>query len=142
MNVLWIKCTSHGRGYIYKLEDYIVKNREVNLIGNLEENVPHNTMSFTLHDEDVYYKNTKINLETIHQAVFIFAYKIENIDVDFDGRQAFDFDSNRYIFFAVGLDDYSSFTKRRSPKWQTLTLPADKFRQCAVHIEQFLLCED
>jgi hypothetical protein len=31
--------------------------------------------------------------------------------------------------------------KRRSPKWQTVTLPADKFRQCAVQIYEFLLEE-
>jgi hypothetical protein len=29
--------------------------------------------------------------------------------------------------------------KRRSPKWQTVTLPADKFRDYAVHISEFLL---
>ncbi len=73
-----------------------------------------------------------------HTAVFIFAYKVENIDVDFDGREAYDFARNRYIFFAVKLDDYRLFMKRRSPKWQTVTLPADKFRQCAVQIQKLL----
>ncbi len=76
---------------------------------------------------------------TRHQAVFIFVYKIENIDVDFDGRDVFDFETDRYIFFTIELNDYRSFMKRRSPKWQTVTLPADKFRQCAVQISQFLL---
>ena len=74
-----------------------------------------------------------------HQAIFVFAYKIENIDVDFDGRDTFDFDENKYLFFCVKLDDYRKFMKRRSPKWQTVTLPADKFRDCAVHISEFLL---
>ena len=69
-----------------------------------------------------------------HTAVFVFAYKIENIDVDFDGREVYDFDANRYVFFAVKLDDYRAFMKRRSPKWQTVTLPADKFRQCAIEL--------
>jgi hypothetical protein len=63
----------------------------------------------------------------------------ENIDVDFDGRDVFDFDADRYMFFCVKLDDYRKFMKRRSPKWQTVTLPADKFRDCAVHISEFLL---
>ncbi len=76
---------------------------------------------------------------TRYQAVFVFVYKIENIDVDFDGRDVFDFDTDKYIFFTIELDDYRSFMKRRSPKWQTVTLPADKFRQCAVQISQFLL---
>ena len=74
-----------------------------------------------------------------HQAVFVFTYKIENIDVDFDGREVFEFDANRYMFFCVRLEDYRKYMKRRSPKWQTVTLPADKFRQCAVHINKFLL---
>ncbi len=74
-----------------------------------------------------------------HEAVFVFAYKIENIDVDFDGMDVLDLDDSRYVFFCVKLDDYRRFMKRRSPRWQTVTLPADKFRQSAVHISQFLL---
>jgi len=74
-----------------------------------------------------------------HQAIFVFAYKAENIDVDFDGRDVFHFARNRYIFFSVELDDYRKFMKRRSPKWQTVTLPADKFRQCAVQMQALFL---
>ena len=73
-----------------------------------------------------------------HTAVFVFAYRIENIDVDFDGREVYDFVQDRYVFFAVKLDDYRRFMKRRSPKWQTVTLPADKFRQCAVQMQNLL----
>jgi len=72
------------------------------------------------------------------KAVFVFAYKIENIDVDFDGRSVYDFDENRYLFFAIKLDDYRKFMIRRSPKWKTVTLPADKFRQCAVQIQKLV----
>lgn len=78
-------------------------------------------------------------LGTGHQAIFVFAYKIENIDVDFDGREVFDFNEDRYLFFCIKLDDYRRFMKRRSPKWQTVTLPAEKFRDCAVQIKRFLL---
>ncbi len=73
-----------------------------------------------------------------HLATFVFAYRIENVDVDFDGREVYDFDAGRYIFFCVKLDDYRSFMVRRSPKWQTVTLPADKFRQCAVQMQNIL----
>jgi len=73
-----------------------------------------------------------------HTAVFVFAYRIENIDVDFDGRDVYDFVQDRYIFFAVRLDDYRRFMKRRSPKWQTVTLPADKFRRYAVQMQSLL----
>jgi len=74
-----------------------------------------------------------------HTAVFIFAYRIENVDVDFDGRETYEFDGNKYIFFAVLLDDYRKFMVLRSPKWRTVTLPADKFRQHAVQLQNLLL---
>ena len=74
-----------------------------------------------------------------HRAVFVFAYRMENVDVDFDGRDIFDFDANQYLFFCVRLEDYRMFMKRRSPKWRTVTLPADKFRQCAMQLAEFLL---
>jgi len=74
-----------------------------------------------------------------HIAVFVFAYCMKNIDVDFNGRQIYEFDGNKYIFFAVRLDDYRKAMVLRSPKWQTVTLPADKFRQCAVQLQNLLL---
>jgi len=74
-----------------------------------------------------------------YQAVFVFVYKIEKIDVDFDGRYVFDFGGDRYMFFTIKLEDYRSFMKRRSPKWQTVTLPAEKFRKCALQISELLL---
>jgi hypothetical protein len=74
-----------------------------------------------------------------HEAVFVFAYRAQNVDVDFDGRDVFEFDANRYVFFCIRLDDYRKFIKRRSPKWQTVTLPADKFRQYAMQLGAFLL---
>lgn len=74
-----------------------------------------------------------------HQVVFVFAYRIENVDVDFDGRDFFEYENNKYVFFAVSLDDYIECMKRRSPKWKTVTLPAEKFRQCAQEISRLLL---
>jgi hypothetical protein len=74
-----------------------------------------------------------------HTAAFVFSYRIKNIDVDFDGRDVYDFDGGRYIFFCVKLQDYRRYMKVRSPKWQTVTLPADKFRKCAVQMQNLLL---
>ena len=72
-----------------------------------------------------------------HIATFVFAYQIENVDVDFDGREVYEFHSKRYVFFAVKLDDYCSFMKTRSPKWQTVTLSAENFRQYAVPMQNY-----
>lgn len=74
-----------------------------------------------------------------HQAIFVFVYGVEKIDVDFDGRCVFEYDANRYILFCIKLDNYRCFMKRRSPKWQTVTLPAHRFRQWAADVSEFLL---
>lgn len=74
-----------------------------------------------------------------HEAVYVFVYELENIDVDPDGRDVFEFDAKRYVFFCVKLDDYRQFMKQRSPRWQTVTLPADKFRESIAEIKDFLV---
>jgi hypothetical protein len=74
-----------------------------------------------------------------YDAFFIFAYGIENIDVDFDGRECFQWGPRRYVFLAVRLDDYRKFMKLRSPKWRTVTLGADDFRRCAIPLEELIL---
>ena len=73
-----------------------------------------------------------------HTAVFVFAYRIEKVDVDFDGRDFYDYAGRRYIFFGVRLNDYRRFMARRSPRWRTVTLPAEDFRRCAVQIQKLL----
>ena len=73
------------------------------------------------------------------EAAFIFVYQFEYIDVETDGRDVYDFDRGRYMFFTVKLDDYRRFMKVRSPKWQTVTLPAAKFREFAVPAGELLL---
>ncbi len=74
-----------------------------------------------------------------HEAYFIFAYNIENIDVDFDGKGVYELAERRYVFTAIRLDDYRRFMKLRSPKWRTVTLGAEDFRRCAIELEQLLL---
>jgi len=73
-----------------------------------------------------------------YRAVFVFAYRMVKVDVDFDGRGCYNFDDNRYVFFAVRLEDYRGFMKLRSPKWKTVTLSAAMFRRCAVQMQQLL----
>jgi len=74
-----------------------------------------------------------------HKGIFFFAYRMENVDVDYDGREVFEFEGGRYFFMAITLDDYVTYMKQRSPKWQTVTLSADKFRELAVPAEKLLL---
>ncbi len=74
-----------------------------------------------------------------HNAAFIFAYHIAGADVDFDGREVYEFEGKNYIFFCIKLADYIRYMKQRSPRWKTVTLPADKFRKCAIQLQNILL---
>ncbi|MCX5646096.1 MAG: HYExAFE family protein [Phycisphaerae bacterium] len=73
-----------------------------------------------------------------HEAVFVFAYRVTQADVDFDGHEVLPLGSDRYVFFCVRLDDYLQHSTRRSPKWRTMMLPADSFRRYAVGLAAFL----
>jgi len=74
-----------------------------------------------------------------HEAVFVFAYRVARMDVDFDGYEALSVGADRYVFFCIRLDDYVRHMKGRSPKWHTVTLCADDFRQWATDLASFLL---
>ncbi len=74
-------------------------------------------------------------------AWFIFAYKLENIDVETDGKDIYEFGQGRYVFYAIKAEDYRKFMKVRSPRWKTVTLAAAKFRELAVPAGD-LLCGD
>ena len=69
---------------------------------------------------------------------FIFAYRLENIDVETDGREIYHHGDDRYMFYAIKADDYRQFMKTRSPKWKTVTLSADDFRKLAVPVRDML----
>lgn len=71
-------------------------------------------------------------------AVFVFSYKFERIDVETDGLETYDFDNNVYCFYAIALDEYRKKMKQRSPKWQTYDLAAADFREAAVPLGKFL----
>ena len=70
-----------------------------------------------------------------HESVFVFVYKIEMIDVDFDGHDIYESEGTRYAFFCIKLSDYKKYMKLRSPRWRTVNLPAEKFRQFAVPLQ-------
>ena len=73
------------------------------------------------------------------EVYFIFAWQFENVDIEADGNEIYEFAQNQYMFYALKLDDYRAFMKIRSPKWQTVTLPAAKFREFATPARELLL---
>jgi hypothetical protein len=70
-----------------------------------------------------------------HAAALIFVYHIENVDVDFDGKQIYEYDGRNYFFYAVFIDDYIKIMKLRSPRWKTVHLPVKGFRQIAHQMQ-------
>lgn len=73
-----------------------------------------------------------------HEPAFVFAYHVARQDVDFDGCDVLEVGPDRYLFFCIPLDDYRRSMKRRSPRWRTMTLPAESFRQYAVELAAYL----
>ena len=74
-----------------------------------------------------------------YEAAFLFVYEFANVDVEADGAEVYDCGDKNFVIFAVRLDDYRESMVVRSPKWQTVTLPAAKFREVAVGIREFLV---
>jgi hypothetical protein len=73
-----------------------------------------------------------------HEAAFVFAYRVAQADVDFDGHEVLAWGSDRYLFFCVRLDDYRQHAGPRSRRWRTVMLCADSFRRCAIGLSAFL----
>jgi hypothetical protein len=73
-----------------------------------------------------------------HEAILVFAYRIVQADVDFDGHETLVLGPDRYVFFCIRLDDYSRRMKSRSRKWRTVTLAAGDFRRYAQALGAFL----
>lgn len=81
---------------------------------------------------------SKTEVRQRSEAIFVFSYKFERIDVETDGLETYDFDNNVYCFFAIGLDDYRRKMKVRSPKWQTYDLATGDFREAAMPLRKFV----
>jgi hypothetical protein len=73
-----------------------------------------------------------------YQGLFIFVYNLENIDVDADGREIFEYRDGRYVFMAVTLDDYQRGKTVRSKKWKTIHLSAEYYKNCAIRLDELI----
>ena len=72
-------------------------------------------------------------------AIFVFAFRFANIDIETDGWPLYDYSGERFLFFAIPLQKYANAMKIRSPKWQTVVMNAKDFRQSAVAVQDVLL---
>lgn len=69
---------------------------------------------------------------------FVFVYEITKLDVEAGESEIFEFDGRRYVFYLIELDDYRRSMVLRSPKWRTVTLTADGFREYAKEASELL----
>ncbi len=72
------------------------------------------------------------------QAIFVFAFRFANIDIETDGWPLYDYSGERFLFLAIPLQKYADTMKIRSPKWQIVAMKAADFRQCALPVEKIL----
>jgi len=72
------------------------------------------------------------------QAGFVFAYRLMQVDVETDGLSVFEFEGQRYVFLLIELDVYRNNMKRRSPRWNTVYLPAQQFRSAAISLAEWI----
>jgi hypothetical protein len=77
-----------------------------------------------------------------YSELFVFAYDLENIDVETDGREIFECFDKRYVFMAVKLSDYLAGASLRSIKWKTLHLSAEYFKCCSFDVSEMVLRKD
>jgi len=74
-----------------------------------------------------------------YQGLFVFAYDLENIDVDTDGRKIYEYLDGRYVFTAIRLSDYQRGATGRSKKWETVHLSAEFYKNCVIDADE-LIC--
>lgn len=70
------------------------------------------------------------------QAVIAFVYWIDPPLTPEKGM--YEFRERWYLLMGVDLAEYRNHMRRRSPKWETVALPAEDFRQLARPLESWL----
>lgn len=73
-----------------------------------------------------------------YKALFVFVYNLENIDVDTDGREIFEYRDKRYVFVPVMLTDYCRGQTVRSKKWKTVHLSAEYYKNYAIRLDELI----
>lgn len=72
------------------------------------------------------------------RAAFVFVFRMEQVDIETDGQVLYEYAGERYLVLSAALEDYRRVMRRRSRKWQTVTLAAEDFRRVVKSFECFL----
>jgi len=72
------------------------------------------------------------------QGLFVFAYDILGDRAPVSQEQLFQFRDNLYGFVGIRLTQYAFYARQISPRWDTVAMPAERFREMAEPLERFL----
>ncbi len=70
--------------------------------------------------------------------LFVFAYNVIGDRAPLPAEQLFSFRGGLYGFIGIRLKEYAEHARAISPSWDTVAVPALKFRELAAPIDRFL----
>lgn len=73
-----------------------------------------------------------------YRGLFLFAYEVLTAQAALEFTELFEFRGRQYAFVAIGADDYDRLNRRRSPKWETVSMPRRQFRGLARPFREWL----
>ncbi|HEY2840993.1 MAG TPA: HYExAFE family protein [Pirellulales bacterium] len=72
------------------------------------------------------------------EGLFVFAYNIHGDRSPLPPEQLFEFRGGLYGFVAIRLGHYAAHARQISPRWDTVAMPVEQFRQLAQPLEALL----
>ena len=72
------------------------------------------------------------------EALFVFAYSVLADRSPLPADQLFEFRGLRYAFVAIRLEQYAFHARQISPRWDTVAMPAERFRELAQPLHSLL----
>jgi len=72
------------------------------------------------------------------RALLVFAYHVVEPGGDHGLEACHTFRDRTYAFYGVWVDQYGGAMRKRSPRWETVWLPAEPFQQLRSPISDFL----
>jgi hypothetical protein len=101
-------------------------------------------------DQKQYWKNwsTRDDLASLAQwqrlfgggfrSLFVFAYGVLGARSPLDAERLFAYRDRVYGFVAIEIEAYAAHARAISPRWDTVAMPAARFRELARPVEAFL----
>ncbi|MCA9074983.1 MAG: HYExAFE family protein [Planctomycetaceae bacterium] len=72
------------------------------------------------------------------RSLLVFAYHVTQPNVESEHDSLHTIRDRTYAFYGVWADEYGTAMKQRSPRWETVWLPAEEFRKLRSPISRFL----